>query len=120
MSLVIFYGSCDWTQSREETDVSDPNLIPVIPPSVLRVFDKSYLFSRPDIASSLLSPGVAPDGVLRDKLPERLVMMVAISCLLRRRGLRRGWLGSGRELMGASLKVWSMVRIRSRRLGKEM
>jgi putative ergosteryl-3beta-O-L-aspartate hydrolase len=70
IGLVAFYGSTDWTQSRAERDASNLNLIPVIPPALFKLFDESYLYPRPDMNSPLLSPGKAPDQVLRDVLPE--------------------------------------------------
>jgi putative ergosteryl-3beta-O-L-aspartate hydrolase len=75
VSLVVFYGSVDWTQSRAERDASNPNLIPVIPHVLFRLFDESYLSPRPVMRSPLLSPGVASDEVLKSALPERLVMV---------------------------------------------
>ncbi len=66
VSLVVFYGSTDWTQSRAERDASNPNLIPVIPPVLFKLFDEFYLYPKPDMASALLSPGIAPDELLRN------------------------------------------------------
>jgi acetyl esterase/lipase len=75
VSLVVFYGSTEMTQSRAEKDASNPNLIPVIPPVLFKVFDESYLFPKPDMTSPLLSPGLAPEELLRDALPEKLMMI---------------------------------------------
>jgi acetyl esterase/lipase len=75
VSLVVFYGSTDMTQSRAEKDASNPNLIPVIPPVLFKVFDESYLYPMPDMTSPLLSPGLAPKELLRDALPEKLMMI---------------------------------------------
>lgn len=75
ISLVTFYGSTDWTQSRAERDASNPNLIPVIPPSLFRLFDESYLYPPPDMNSPLLSPGKAPDQLLKDSMPDKLVII---------------------------------------------
>lgn len=75
--LVVFYGSCDWTQSRVERNLSNPDLIPVIPLTLFRLFDESYLYRQPDMRSPLLSPGIAPDELLRSAFPEKAMM---ISC----------------------------------------
>lgn len=77
VSAVVFYGSVENQLSRAERDKSNPNLIPVIPPVLFRVFDESYLYPKPDMTSPLLSPGIAPDELLRKALPERVVL---ISC----------------------------------------
>jgi acetyl esterase/lipase len=73
--LVAFYPSTDWTRSRAERDASNPNLIPVIPATLYKLFDESYLYPLPDFSSPLLSPGLAPDALLRDALPDRLVII---------------------------------------------
>ncbi|KFY92490.1 hypothetical protein V500_04174 [Pseudogymnoascus sp. VKM F-4518 (FW-2643)] len=75
VSLVAFYGSVDWTRSRAERDASNPNLIPVIPATLFRIFDESYLYPTPDMKSPLLSPGIAPNQLLRDALPDKLVII---------------------------------------------
>jgi putative ergosteryl-3beta-O-L-aspartate hydrolase len=75
VSLVVFYGSTDMTLSRAEKDASNPNLIPVIPPVLFKVFEESYLNPMPDMTSPLLSPGIAPDELLRNALPDKLVMI---------------------------------------------
>jgi putative ergosteryl-3beta-O-L-aspartate hydrolase len=75
VNLVVFYGSTDYTQSRAEKDASNSNLIPVIPAPLFKLMDESYLYPNPDRASPLLSPGLAPDQLLRDAFPETLVMI---------------------------------------------
>lgn len=77
VSLVAIYGSVDWTQSRIERDASNPSLIPVIPLFLYKLFDDSYLAIDTDRESPLLSPGLAPDDLLRQALPDNLVL---ISC----------------------------------------
>jgi acetyl esterase/lipase len=77
VNLAVFYGSTDWTQSRTDRDASNPNLISTIPPMLFKLFDDSYLYLKPDTRSPLLSPGIAPDELLRDALPDRLMI---ISC----------------------------------------
>jgi len=57
---VSFYGSCDWTQTREERNASNPGLIAAISLPVFELFDGSYLRGMPDMASPLLSPGMSP------------------------------------------------------------
>jgi acetyl esterase/lipase len=73
--LVVFYGGCDYTSTRAEKDASNPNLIPVIPPSLYRFFDRSYLQGNPDKTSPLLTPGLAPREALRRAMPETIVMI---------------------------------------------
>ncbi len=75
VSLVVFYGSTDWTQTRAERDASNPNLISAIPPVLFNLFDDGYLSAKPDMASPLLSPGLAPEEVLREALPHHLVLI---------------------------------------------
>ncbi|KFX86743.1 hypothetical protein V495_07134 [Pseudogymnoascus sp. VKM F-4514 (FW-929)] len=75
VGLVVFYGSVDWRQSRAERDASNPNLIPVIPANLFKLFDESYLYPTPDMSSPLLSPGIAPSQLLKDALPDHLVMI---------------------------------------------
>lgn len=75
VGLVAFYGSTDWTRSRAERDASNPNLVAVIPETLFRLFDESYLYPTPDMSSPLLSPGIAPSQLLRDALPDRLVVI---------------------------------------------
>ncbi|KAE9374962.1 alpha/beta-hydrolase [Stipitochalara longipes BDJ] len=75
VSLVVFYGSTDNTLSRAKRDASNPKLIPVIPPILFKLFDGSYVYPKRDMTSPLLSPGIAPDQLLRDALPESLVLI---------------------------------------------
>jgi acetyl esterase/lipase len=75
VSLAVFYGSTDNTLSRAEKNASNPNLIPAIPPALLKIMDESYFYPNSDKASPLLSPGLASDDLLRDAFPGRLVMI---------------------------------------------
>ena len=75
MSLVSFYPSVDWTQSREERDASNLNLIPLVTLPMYRLFDESYLSARPDMSSPLLSPAIASDELLMASLPEKMVLI---------------------------------------------
>ena len=75
VSLVSFYGSSDWTQTREERNASNPNLIPVIPPFLFKLFDTAYLQGKEDMRSPLLSPGLAPDEILRAAFPRDIIIM---------------------------------------------
>lgn len=75
VSLVTFYGGTDRTQSRAERDASNPHLIPVVPRALFKLFDESYLYPLPDMNSPLLSPGKAPDQLLRDAMPAKLVII---------------------------------------------
>lgn len=106
VSLVVFYGSVDWTQSRAERDASNPKLTSVIPPMVFKLFDESYLSTKPDLSSPLLSPGIATDDLLRDTLPENLVM---INCegdqlLAESERFRKKLIGLGKDVSGMVVK----------------
>ncbi|KAH7357204.1 Alpha/Beta hydrolase protein [Rhexocercosporidium sp. MPI-PUGE-AT-0058] len=75
VSLAVFYGSTDWTQTRAEREASNPDLIHTTPPRLYKLFDEAYLSSKPDMRSPFLSPGLAGSKLLRDALPERLVLI---------------------------------------------
>jgi acetyl esterase/lipase len=106
VSLVSFYGSVDNTRSRAERNASNPNLIPVIPLPVFKIFDDSYLSSKPDMSSPLLSPGLAPDEVLQRALPDNLVM---INCggdqlLVESEDFRKRLIGLGKKVSGCIIE----------------
>lgn len=73
--LVSFYPAVDWTKSRAERQESNPNFTPIINPVFATLFDEAYLYPKPDMTSPLLSPGLAPDELLREALPEDLVII---------------------------------------------
>jgi ergosteryl-3beta-O-L-aspartate hydrolase len=102
VELVVFYGSTENQLSREERDKSNPDLIPIIPKALFRLFEESYLFPMPDMRSPLLSPGIAPDQLLRDALPQRVVI---ISCagdqlLVESERFRKRLVGLGKSVEG--------------------
>ncbi|KAE9366040.1 alpha/beta-hydrolase [Stipitochalara longipes BDJ] len=74
-SIVSFYPPVDWTKTRAERQASNPNFTPIINPVFGTLFDESYLYPKPDMSSPLLSPGLAPDQLLRDALPDELVII---------------------------------------------
>ena len=74
-SLVSFYPAADWTKTREERNASNPNFTPIINPAFDGIFDQSYLIPGQDMGSHLLSPGIAPDQLLKDALPQNMVMI---------------------------------------------
>lgn len=79
VGLASFYPSTDWTKTREERDASNPNLIPVIPTPLFRIFDEAYLFparTRDSMADPLLSPGLASDEMLKVALPEQMALIM--------------------------------------------
>jgi acetyl esterase/lipase len=55
--------------------VSKPNLIPTIPKGLFDIFEGRYLGSKPDMTSPLLRPGIAPDELLREAIPNGLVII---------------------------------------------
>jgi putative ergosteryl-3beta-O-L-aspartate hydrolase len=75
MGLVSFYPAVDWTKSRAERNASNPNFTPIINPVFDGLFDQSYLYPGMDMHSPLLSPGVAPDQLLKEALPQNMVMI---------------------------------------------
>lgn len=75
VSLVSVYPAVDWTKSRAERNASNPNFTPIINPVFDGLFDLSYLYPGLDMHSPLLSPGLAPDQLLRDALPQNMVMI---------------------------------------------
>ena len=72
---LVFYGSTEYQLTRDEKDASNPNLIPVIPKVLFRLFDESYLPPKAERRSPLLSPGIAPSQLLENALPPSLVMI---------------------------------------------
>jgi acetyl esterase/lipase len=102
--LVVFYGACDYTLTRASKDSSNPNLIPVIPPWLYRFFDRSYLQGNPDKTSPLLSPGLAPDEVLRKAMPDTVVTINCGGDQLLAESLR-----FGEKLRGLGKRVEGMV-----------
>jgi acetyl esterase/lipase len=106
VSLVVFYGITDWTHSRGVRDASNPNLIPVILPVLFKLFDEAYLYPMPDMASPLLSPGIALDELLSDALPDKLVI---INCggdqlLAETERFRKRLTGLGKKVDGCIVK----------------
>ncbi|KAH7407199.1 Alpha/Beta hydrolase protein [Cadophora sp. MPI-SDFR-AT-0126] len=102
VNLVAVYGGVDWTQTRAEREASNPNLIHASPPFLLRLFDEAYLSTKPDLRSPLLSPGVAPDELLQDSLPQTLVI---INCsgdhlLVESEKFRERLIGLGKDVKG--------------------
>jgi len=75
VGLVSFYPAVDWTKSRAERNASNPNFTPIINPVFGGLFDQSYLNPRPDMYSPLLSPGLAPDSLVKEALPQSMVMI---------------------------------------------
>jgi acetyl esterase/lipase len=100
VSLAVFYGSTDRTQTRAEREASNPDLIRTIPPRIFRLFDEAYLSSKPDMKSPFLSPGLAEASLLRDALPGRMAL---VNC-------------SGDQLLAESEKF----RLRLLELGKKV
>ncbi|RDW89097.1 hypothetical protein BP6252_01129 [Coleophoma cylindrospora] len=79
VGLTSFYPSTDWTMTREERDASNPNLIPVIPKSLFRVFEESYFFparTRESMKDPLLSPAFASDEILKAALPDSTALIM--------------------------------------------
>ncbi|PVH80233.1 alpha/beta-hydrolase [Cadophora sp. DSE1049] len=74
-STVAFYPAVDMTKSRAERNASNPNMKPIINPIFFKLFSGAYFSPDQDTHSPLLSPGVAPDQLLEDALPDDNVMI---------------------------------------------
>jgi acetyl esterase/lipase len=69
---------------------------------LFKLFDESYLYPMPDLSSPLLSPGLAPDELLKTALPDQLVI---ISCggdqlLAETERFRKRLVGLGKKVDG--------------------
>jgi acetyl esterase/lipase len=91
-SVVSFYPVVDWSNPRPVRSASNPHLTPVIP-SFLggffdNIFEDSYLYpkSEIDLHSPLVSPALASDEMVRDNLPENVVIFTCWKDTLRREG----------------------------------
>lgn len=79
VSLVSFYPAVDWTLSRAERNATNPNFTPLLPSFFSGLFDQCYLVSNPDMKSPLLNPGLAPDELLKEALPQNIVIITCWS-----------------------------------------
>jgi acetyl esterase/lipase len=70
-SPVSFYPAVDWTKTRAQRNASNPNFTPVFD----GLFDQSYLSPKSNMYLPLLSPGLAPDQLLKEVLPQNMVMI---------------------------------------------
>lgn len=76
VSLVAFYPPTDWTRTRAERAATNPNFKVVIPPFLGQVMEQSYLRPKPkDMGHYLLSPGLASDKLVKEALPQKMVIM---------------------------------------------
>jgi acetyl esterase/lipase len=78
VGLASFYPSCDWTMTREERAATNPNFTPIIPPILMGLFEGSYLYparTKEEMAIPLLSPGLAPDELVKEALPQQMVLI---------------------------------------------
>ncbi|KAK6585972.1 hypothetical protein PZA11_001029 [Diplocarpon coronariae] len=75
VSTVAFYPAVDMTRSRLERNASNPNTKPIVNPVLFKLFSGCYFPKHQDTNSPLLSPGVAPDQLLKDALPQNMVMI---------------------------------------------
>ncbi|PMD34759.1 alpha/beta-hydrolase [Hyaloscypha variabilis F] len=102
VSLVSFYPAVDWTKTRAERQASNPNFTPIINPLFGLLFDDAYLYPKPDMSSPLLSPGLAPDQLLRDALPKDLVIITCWgdSLLAEEEKFRERLKGQGKRVDG--------------------
>ncbi|MCJ1405200.1 hypothetical protein MMC11_008426 [Xylographa trunciseda] len=73
--ILAFYPSVDWTQSRAERTASNAisGVKGPIPKALFDLFDHSYLYPGSlDMTSPYLSPGLAPDELLLNALPDSI------------------------------------------------
>lgn len=74
--ILPWYPSLDYTRTREERRATCVRADQELPSLFTDLFDDSYLHPPKDVAldSPSLSPGVAPTALLRDALPEEIIM----------------------------------------------
>ncbi|MCJ1383248.1 hypothetical protein MMC17_006886 [Xylographa soralifera] len=73
--ILAFYPSVEWTQSRAERTASNAisGIKGRIPDALFELFDHSYLYPGPlDMSSPYLSPGLAPDEMVLNALPDSI------------------------------------------------
>lgn len=108
VSIAAFYPAVDWTKSRAERNASNPNLKPLIPSPFFGLFDESYLYPKEglDMHSELLSPGLASEELLREALPQRMVMITAWGDGLLTEGekFRERLIGAGKRVDGYTVQ----------------
>ncbi|CZT04264.1 related to lipase [Rhynchosporium graminicola] len=102
VSTVAFYPAVDMTKSRAARNASNPNVKPIINPIFLKLFTGSYFSPEQDRHSPLLSPGVAPDQLLRDALPHNQVMITCFGdgLLMEAEDFRERLKGLGKRVDG--------------------
>jgi len=74
--VIPWYPSLDYTRTREERRGTCKRADQELPAFFTNLFDDSYLHPPKDVAldSPYLSPGVAPTELLRDALPEEIIL----------------------------------------------
>ncbi len=80
VALAPFYPAVDWSRTREQRAATNPNVKPLMPGFMnslfFGLFDDAYLYPRPpDLKAPLLSPGLAPEEMLKEQLPQNVVMV---------------------------------------------
>jgi acetyl esterase/lipase len=75
-AIVPWYPSCDYTQTREERRNTSVRTDQDLPAIFTNLFDESYLHPPDTIPldSPYLSPGIAPTSLLREALPQDIIM----------------------------------------------
>ncbi|KXS98459.1 hypothetical protein AC578_8073 [Pseudocercospora eumusae] len=74
--IVPWYPSLDYTRTREERRATCVRTDQELPALFTNLFDDSYLHPPKDVTldSPYLSPGVAPTDLLRNALPDEIIM----------------------------------------------
>ncbi|KAK4619978.1 AB hydrolase superfamily protein [Fulvia fulva] len=74
--IVPWYPSLDYTRTREERRATCVRADQELPSLFTNLFDDSYLHPPKDVSldSPYLSPGVAPTSLLRNALPQEIIM----------------------------------------------
>lgn len=60
-----------------ERDATNPNVKPIVN-SFLKLFlafEDSYLYPLPEMHSPLISPGLASDELIKEALPQKIIIM---------------------------------------------
>ncbi|KAK7056326.1 hypothetical protein VNI00_002879 [Paramarasmius palmivorus] len=75
VAIASWYPSVDYTNSREERRKTNVRRDKDLPKFFTNLFDSSYLYPAHgvDLRSPWLSPGIAPDSMIKD-LPENIVL----------------------------------------------
>lgn len=103
-SLISFYPAVNWTLTRVERASTNPNFKPLpVPPFMVGLTYEAYLYPKPkDMRNPLLSPGLASEEIIRDVLPDHVVIITCWKDALLAEGerFRERLKGAGKRVEG--------------------